>query len=231
MKRACELRRDLLADSEATLRQVGTVVQDLEGRGAEEGLEGDLALLRVLLRAYAEVQGVIDGLRRSRSSLNEATLARLHATNAKLDEVSSTTEIAASDMLDDLDHALELLDRLDALGEDDEGGGAEEGAAIRQVLRDRLDNVVNLLQFQDITSQQLGYASGVLNDVESRLAAVASVLARGGGLAPDPTEDAAIGPALSEGPRVAGHPTCDPHASTEDSESRQALADEIFGAP
>jgi hypothetical protein len=215
-----ELRTDLLADSRATLRQVGAVVQELDGAGAEDSAEGPAAMVRTLLGAYAEVLAVIDGLRRSRSSLNDATLQRLQVTNAKLDEVSFTTEVAASDMLDDLDQAVSLLDRLD------EGSADEaEEAEIRSALREHLDHVVSLLQFQDITSQQLGYASGVLSDVERRLGAVASALAQAGGVDGAP-EEAAPPERPSEEP---GHPTCDPNASTDGSEDRQALADEIFG--
>lgn len=220
MKAAREHRTDLLADSRATLRQVGAVVDELDGMDPEER-ESPAHMVRTLLRAYGEVVGVIDGLRRSRSSLNQATLARLQSTNAKLDEVSSTTEVAASDMLDDLDHALGLLDQLDELGSD-----GDDGLRIRGALREHLDSVVNLLQFQDITSQQLGYASGVLNDVERRLAAVASALAQAGGVETEAEEEAAAAePVLPESRQM----TCDPNASTDGSEDRQALADEIFG--
>lgn len=218
MKPMEEVRTGLLADSRATLRQVGAVVDELDGAGGHEE-ESPQEMLRTLLRAYAEVLGVIDGLRRSRTSLNRATLVRLQATNAKLDEVSSTTEVAASDMLDDLDQALALLDRLDEVESD-----AGEGADIRGAIREHLDSVVNLLQFQDITSQQLGYASGVLDDVERRLATVASALAQAGGVETEPEPE-------PEPPELEpeSHPTCDPRASTGGSEDRQALADEIFG--
>jgi hypothetical protein len=77
------------------------------------------------------------------------------------------------------------------------------------------------LQFQDITSQQLAHASAVLVDMEARLIDIARLF--------DTKVDVSsfVSQVASAAP---DERTYDPNATTRDSESRQALADEIFTA-
>jgi hypothetical protein len=233
-----QARDSLLADSRATLRQVSGVLRDLEGddpTGALAAIELDEVqaseLLAILLRTYAELVTVIETLRESRGALHRAALERLQRTHEKLQEVTSTTELAATDMLDGLDRAMGLLDTLD---DGNVGDADADHAPVRQQLREELHGLISLLQFQDITSQQLGYASGVLMDVEQRLLAVRDVLAATGAelsLAADIAFDDSAPPPSGPGPvdLVDGPRHCDPNASTADAGNRQALADEIFG--
>jgi hypothetical protein len=104
----------------------------------------------------------------------------------------------------------------------------DDGASLRTELRDELHALINLLQFQDITAQQLGYANGVLMDIEERMVELARVFdLRGMGL-----EELAEEPSGGRTCRVTeAQTTCDPEASHFDADSRQALADEIFTSP
>jgi chemotaxis regulatin CheY-phosphate phosphatase CheZ len=236
--RNTRISEDLLDDSEATLRLVDTLLDDLrEGeevvmaeteRMAEVVAEitaGPSILSQlpdVLLRAYSETKLALESLRQSRGVLERATLERVQRTQENLEAVSSATEKAATDMLDGLDRALLLIDRLDSSS--DPGLAAESSedpGAIRGELRDELFHLIGSLQFQDITSQQLRYASGVLAEIEERLVAIAELfnigLAELDSSAPTP-----------ESSRSESY---DPSATMLGAEERQAVADEIFMVP
>ena len=79
---------------------------------------GDAPLLAamplILQRANAEIAGVLRALRDCRTQLEAATHDRLDVTRAKLREVTSATELATTDILDGLDRASGLIDRLDS---------------------------------------------------------------------------------------------------------------------
>jgi hypothetical protein len=226
---------DVLYDSEAALRLVDSALSELRGvaPGALEGAElregagaaqssaaeddpGALAALpRLLLKAYSEIISVLECLKQSRGMLERTAVERLHHTHEKLREVSSTTENAATNMLDGLDRALGLIDRLDA----ETGPEASENAAtLRAQLRDELFAMMSHLQFHDITTQQLSYTSSVLTDMERRLAQVAKIF--------DPRSFGVELPTDAGG--VTTQLAFDPGATTENAEVRQALADEIF---
>lgn len=228
-------RYDALDDSQATLRQVEDILAGLAPRpetaaerhvrvervvsALEARRTGLKDLVRVLVNTYAEITSVIDALRRSRGLLEQAAMERLKSTHDRLAEVTSATELAATGMLDGLDRALALVDRMEP------GGGDVAGPDLREQLRDELHALYNLLQFQDITSQQLGYANAVLLDIEGRMVELAGVFDLGW-LGLDGEGDGAVEtPARDlDGARV----TCDPGASHFGAQSRQALADEIF---
>lgn len=219
---------DVLYDSEAALRLVDAEiarVKQQEGLSAEAApvasLVQDLSafdkrpaivlLPTILSRATEEIRMLLKSLKDSRSAIETATLGRLETTHNKLKEVSSATEVAATDILDGLDRAQALVDKLDAC-EDDK----EQGRALRNELRDELFTATTHLQFQDITTQQLNHAAKVLVEMEQRLAEVAKVIDPTGGMA-----EAMSGQAPDER-------TFDPNATTKNADVRQALADSVF---
>ena len=229
------VRQALLSDSEATLRQVEGVLTDFAATAERPGSEVERALseseerprglselVKVLVTTYSEIMEVIDNLRSSRGLLEKASMERLKSTHTKLAEVSSATEVAATGMLDSIDRALELVDDLDSATDprDDEAP-----AATRAELRQELHQIMDLLQFQDITAQQLGYASSVLFDIEQRMVQLSKLFDAGIGLAGFDLDS----PEEIADDRV--RETCDPEASTLNAEGRQALADEIFTVP
>jgi len=212
-------RSELLEDSRSTLRQVEEILGELGIRGLRNHSRpaSSLAeLLDVMVKAHREILEVVDSLQRSRGVIQKASLKRLQNTNLKLREVSATTELAASDMLDGLDRSLDLVDRLAIRGRA-QSGPDDDGVA--DDLRDELHGLISLLQFQDITSQQLAYASGVLVDVEERLVRILEIFGGDRGEA-----EFELDPTLEwRGPGAA-----DPDATVSDALQRQALADEIF---
>jgi chemotaxis regulatin CheY-phosphate phosphatase CheZ len=213
-------RSELLEDSRSTLRQVEEILGELGIRALRPDSRpaSTLAeLLEVMVRAHREILEVVESLQRSRGVIQKASVKRLQNTNLKLREVSATTELAAADMLDGLDRALGLVDQL-AEGGDASAGGEREAAA--DELRDELHGLIGLLQFQDITSQQLAYASGVLEDVEERLVRILEIFGGDRGEGESESEPDEI---LWEAPIDA-----DPEATARNAPGRQALADEIF---
>ena len=177
--------------------------------GAPVGLA---SLPFILERANHEIQAVLANLRDSREALETATVEKLQTTSEKLKEVTTATEVAATDILDALDRAQNLVDDLDAA---DAAGDKDKGQNVRDLLREEIFGMMGALQFQDITTQQLAYASSVLTDMENRLLQIAklfdpaAVMVRAAIDAPDPQ-------------------TFDKNATTKHAVQRQSLADEIF---
>jgi chemotaxis regulatin CheY-phosphate phosphatase CheZ len=237
-------RHELLYDTEAALRLVDSELDELRGapvapaaaapgRAATpvagesaaahhlrellaqpEGSPVGLASLPFILeRANQEIQAVLANLRDSREALETATVEKLQQTSEKLKEVTSATEVAATDILDALDRAQNLVDDLDAA---DAAEDKEKGQSVRDLLREEIFGMMGALQFQDITTQQLAYASTVLTDMENRLLQIAklfdpaAVMVRAAIDSPDPQ-------------------TFDKNATTKHAQQRQSLADEIFG--
>lgn len=224
---------ELLYDSEATLRLVDSAIQDMGELGGEEPspptLEqrlhaainpgaslGLIGLSDMLARGYAEILGVLDSLRQSRHLLERAAVEKIQSTHDKLREVSNATETAATDILNGLDRANCMVDDLDAYA-GEHGEPDDRASAIRNLLRDELFALMGHMQFQDITSQQLNYASAVLTEMEARLANIARVF--------DPASFASAQEQMAGGD--GGPVTFDPNASTQNRAERQAVADLI----
>ncbi len=224
MAAARKIPPDLLTDSEATLRLVQDLLEELEETESEDGtrqaagildqvgrlMDSNPGLPPLFVRVYAEMQRILFAIRERRMALEHAARDRLQHTNEKLQEVSSATEVAATSMLDAVDRSLGLVDEIER------GGG---GPAAFTNLKEELHGLVVLLQFQDITSQQLEYASATITDMEDKV-----------GMLADLFESAVLG-AKTEAPRMeeaASVPTYDPHASVEGAANRQAIADDVF---
>lgn len=220
---------EVLYDSEAALRLVDAEVARLRQqdglseaaapvKAAVQGLESfdskpAIVLLPAILnKATEEIRTLLTSLRHSRSALESATVGRLATTHDKLKQVTNATEVAATDILDGLDRAQALIDKLDAAE-----GDADTSRDLRNQLRDELFTATTHLQFQDITTQQLNHAAKVLVEMEERLAEVARVIdPTAHGYVPDPTRAA---------PDAA---TFDPNATIKNADERQAVADSVF---
>lgn len=216
---------ELLYDSEATLRLVDSALREIAGQPHaasspdSTSLPPELGLTaaaQILEQGYRELTAVLDSLRQSRSLLERATLDKLAHTGNRLREVSTATESAATDILNGIDRANGLVDELDACAESDD---REKSAQLRAHLRDELFALMGHMQFQDITAQQLAYASAVLDEVEARLTALARVFE---------VPNVSLNSAASERPAPAL--TFDPNATTAHREQRQATADAVIAA-
>jgi hypothetical protein len=169
----------------------------------------------VLQRASAEILGVLGSLQQSRSTLEQATVEKLQHTPQQLREVISAAEVAATDILDALDRAEKMLNELD----EETDGQSARSIAIRGTLREEIFGMMGALQFQDITTQQLRYASGVLVEMEQRLTEIARLF--DAQAVPEPGAVAALFGTRDPAPS-------DLETTTSDGNRRQALADAIF---
>ena len=177
------------------------------------------ALPQVLLKAYSEITGALGGIRLSRETIQVHAVDRIRHTKGKLAEVSSATETATTELLNGLDRALGHIDKLEAGGTD--AGCIEDGRTLHQALRDEVNGLFNVLQFQDITSQQLSSVYDLLADVEARLVAVSELFD------PAVADEAPLAVLQSADPTE--HPkTYDHDASTKCADLRQSLADAVL---
>ncbi len=183
-----------------------------------EGSRPDVSGLRSLLASeHDHVLTVLDDVRRTRLAVEQTATQKIRRTHDKLLEVSNTTQVAASDILDGLDRSMGIIDQLDECAEV-EGERAVRATTLRGTLRDELFQLMGAMQFQDITSQQLAHAGSVLAEVETRLAQIAIAL--------NPMIDP------SNVPRLASETAAkafDPDATMVNRAQRQAVADEILG--
>lgn len=208
---------DVLYDSETMLRLVDSELEELRDDTSDASLRGNQVgvLLAIMQKASSEIAQVLCTLQTSRDALEETTLQEIHDSTLKLHEVTSATAVAAGRMMDGLEQSHALLDRLDEI---DTGAQASESmtesVAVRARIRDELFAVMGSLQFQDITSQQLGHVAKMLGDIARRLHATTALLSGG----------------CSEAVIISHEqvPTFSESASTQNSYERQAAADAIF---
>jgi hypothetical protein len=78
----------------------------------------------------------------------------------------------AGELLFDSEASLRLVDRaiVELKPESVDADSATRAAEVRGTMRDELFGLMNHLQFQDITTQQLAYASSLIMEMEDRLA-------------------------------------------------------------
>lgn len=173
-------------------------------------------LQSLVSHAYCMISGMLDRLRESQSLLQDTAIQKLQDTSAKLHEVTSATESAATDIMDGLDRTLALIDRLET--------GETAPGAVTSDLRDEIFGVMNHLQFQDITAQQLQHAASLLLEMETQMEAFKQLF--------DPSSHGLriTGSSVPQGRELtwAGPVTFDPAATTLNAEQRQALVDTLL---
>ncbi len=170
-----------------------------------------------ILKIHSEIREALGGIRQMREAIESFSAQRLRDTQARLDEVSSTTENAALEILNGLDRTLAMVDELQVgIGPDRRPPGE-----VCDALRAEVNHLYGCLQFQDIVAQQIAGAGALLGDVETRLVAVA-VLLDGSRAWKGPSNRPAP-------PAERGSGAYNANASVRDVAGRQALIDQAFG--
>src|SRR3954471_2842747 len=160
----------LLYDSEASLRLVNQAIEELDASGAALDVEshgflvhvmaqpgGFGELSRTLLRAYAETFTIVQRIRDS-CDMADSDADRLQQMHGRLREVSAATENASNGILDSVNRATVLVERIEKADE------AERNQLIAQ-LKEELNGVPTHLQFQDLAAQQLGSIATLLSEM------------------------------------------------------------------
>ncbi len=130
---------ELLYDSVASLRLIDQAIGDL-GHSVRDSQEW------IVLRNTATPAGGfagVDGLRQL---------------DSRIRDVSAATEAAATDIFESVTRAVALVERLGA-------AGAAERPRVLEALDGELAAVTSRLQFQDVTTQQLGQIASILADM------------------------------------------------------------------
>lgn len=140
-----------------------------------------------MLQLHETVHSLVENMHRLRSPITESHEKVPQATN-QLDKISQQTLAAAHRMLDTVEGInnreeviLETVRRMSAnlqLGPD----LRSDVAVIEKAAQENQDaafTLMDALQFQDITSQQVDYAASLLEEIETRLAHILKVVEAG----------------------------------------------------
>lgn len=169
-----EIAEQLLFESEATLRLVDSLLDELQelqphlhdGHVGMHALQLDDEQVEPeegdfpdrLSSAAGQARALLNALARSRSVLERTSLEKLPGGLDEARETPSAVEVRGG-----LERALLLVDRLEA-----ESGGS----AVQRLLRDEILEMIGGVRAQEITEQQLSYASSVLRETETQLSAL-----------------------------------------------------------
>ena len=171
------IAEQLLYESEATLRLVDTLLDELQVREPrlrllqiEDGTDFDpdpslddlSELPERLADAATQARSMLDALAQSRAVLERTSLHRFKDLSDETREAPTAIEVREG-----LERALLLVDRLDA---------ESAGSGVRDLLRDEILEMLEGVRAQEITEQQLNFASSVLRDTEIQLCALVQSL-------------------------------------------------------
>ncbi len=176
-------------------------------------------VLKDIVKLVKSVDTMIQSFNSIRKPIKESSNSVPKA-NQQLDKVTRETEKAANRMLDLVegitDKEIETLSIVGDLLESSENLTEEESSKLQKV-RQNAENVQNdtflimdSLQFQDITTQQIHHASSILDAIENEMHSLLQVM----------------GEALEVGDKLDRQ--FDPNASMEDSRSRQRNIDDLI---
>ncbi|PID28366.1 MAG: hypothetical protein CSB55_05205 [Candidatus Cloacimonadota bacterium] len=131
-------------------------------------------------QSYELVQSVIKSIQSSRSELKKSVDGLIKKTGMQLQKITSTTEEATNKILDIAEKLDEDQEKIIALIEKIEAGSDNEiFAEIKEKIYKNQESaftIIDFLQFQDITAQQIAGAYALLSDTETTLLRVSNLL-------------------------------------------------------
>lgn len=181
--------------------------------------------LRTEIAALSKsINSIILDFRQLRSPLTE-TRSKVPQATSQLDRISEQTEAAAHRMLDVVEQLTqrdeEIVEGLTSLrsmvGQADDASIITLIESLQEKASTNLNDsysIMDALQFQDITSQQMNHAASLLEEIEERIRKILSVVSGNSG----------------EEPKSAGQRqrVFDPHADFTDRRTEQAEIDSLF---
>jgi len=171
------------------------------------------------------ISEVVAGFRKLQRPLVESRNKVPQATN-QLDKITEQTEAVTAKMLDMVEQLIqredEVMRGLETVRENVKAGETESVDALVETLVAKIEDNMNdgyqimeALQFQDITAQQMDHAASLLEDVEGKLHGIINSL--GGASDREPI------PVTASKKRA-----YDPHADLVDKKTNQDAIDSIF---
>jgi chemotaxis regulatin CheY-phosphate phosphatase CheZ len=141
---------------------------------------------RELFELTSSVAGLIASFKKLKRPLAESHEKVPLATD-QLDKISEQTEAAAHRMLDQIEHITHREDELiKCAGEIKmtiQSGDTERASALVDRIVDMSNNnlndaymIMDSLQFQDITAQQMDHAASILEDIEAKLDSILAAM-------------------------------------------------------
>ena len=165
-----------------TREQIGEIGRKIEAYSHEMQELPD-----TLNRSYELIQMVIQSIHTSRSELKKSVDGLIKKTGMQLQKVTSTTEEATNKILDVAEKLDEDQMKIIALLDDIEAktaSGEIDASAFEEIKTKVYQNqesaflIMDYLQFQDITAQQIAGAYSLLSDTEKTLLFVSDMLKR-----------------------------------------------------
>ena len=179
---------------------------------------------RELTELTDAVNSIVETFRSMQSPLMETRKKVPQATN-QLDKISEQTEAATHQVLDRVEQITQresdIIADLEQLKQNAPDGGGETVASMITNANANLEDaymIMDALQFQDITAQQMNHAASLLEEIEGKLQRIVGALA-----GERSTGDA-------EAKRQTRLRVFDPNADLFDKKTDQADIDELFGS-
>lgn len=171
---------------------------------------------------------VVDSFRKVQSPLQESREKVPQATD-QLDKISEQTEAATHRMLDRVEQITQreedIIAGLGTIAGSLPADAADELKRVVEALTEKANTnlndafmIMDALQFQDITAQQMNHAAVLLEDIEQKLQHILAAICGTDAAEPEPAP-----PARKHRDRV-----YDPHADFTDKQTQQEDIDSIF---
>ncbi len=182
-------------------------------------------LQREIGELSSSINSLIDSFRKLKAPLVESHQKVPQATS-QLDKISEQTEAAAHRMLDMIEKITQREEEvIRGLGEVRALVGSQQNSQVVSLVTNIEEKantnlndtytIMDALQFQDITSQQMNHAAALLEEIETKLQHILSVV--GADTAPD-----------ADRPSIKRTRAYDPHADLSDKRTQQADIDSLF---
>ncbi len=141
---------------------------------------------REIFELTTSIAGLVAGFKKLKRPLAESHEKVPQATD-QLDKISEQTEAAAHQMLDQIEHITQREDELIKCAEQAkakiEGGETTEAVTMIDSIVEMANNnlndaymIMDSLQFQDITAQQMDHAASILEDIEIKLDSILATM-------------------------------------------------------
>ena len=174
------------------------------------------------------VNKVVDSFRQVRNPLVESQEKVPMATD-QLDKISEQTEAAAHQMLDRIEQITqreeEIISGLGQIKQLASASGDENIGAVTDSISSKAETnlndafmIMDALQFQDITAQQMNHAASLLEDIEVKLRHIVAAL----------NGEEAESASSDDGQRQKKNRVYDPHADFADKRTEQEDIDSLF---